>query len=59
MGEHKTPYKIPWWYWTIRFDFEAHYREMYRKSGRSRQMSAWLGMIMALSGATHIPRLHR
>ena len=22
---------IPWWYWTIRFDFREHYRDRYER----------------------------
>jgi hypothetical protein len=56
VGEHKLEPQIPWWYWTVRFDFRAHYRECYQRyreaCGGVTPLDKLAGMVGALGGAS-------
>jgi hypothetical protein len=50
MGDHHTPYVVPWWYWVMRFDFEAYYRERFARRGHKPSVALRLAMAVAASG---------
>jgi hypothetical protein len=47
MGEHKTPYIVPWFYWVMRFNFEAHYLDFYARRGHKPRMALRLAALAA------------
>lgn len=47
LGEHRTPYEIPWCYWVMRFDFKEHHRRYYEGRGHSPSAALSMAMIMA------------
>lgn len=52
MGEHRIPrYVVPWWYWCMRFDFQAHYLGSYERRGHKRGAALRLALMAAAPGA--------
>lgn len=60
MGDHgkiKAPepvFEIPWWYWTIRFDWDAYYLYLDKKRAPARAALA-AAMCLAGIGGARLP----
>jgi hypothetical protein len=50
MGEHQLRDSIPWWYWTMRFDFRQHYRWRYEERYCRSTLGALLPSVMLIAG---------